>query len=338
MSHKHLVLLAVAILTTTCGGNTINELPLHIRQMKNVHYDGGVPWMLIPDGDGVLHVAILTDIPGPITRDVAEDVNLELYTNKIGSSVPNRLIVNDPENLKNSGFDSKNPTKILVHGFSGNGRNSMIIDSKNAYLAKGDYNIIGVDWGVLCPSPNYITACRNAVLVGEHLADLVEFLVENGAKLEDIHITGHSLGGQVGGFAGGSTRTGKIGRITGLDTAYPMFGNADAAGRLDPDDAILVDAIHTCFPDPYTQVDFYPNGGIRPQPGCDASDVTGQCSHSKAWEYFIESIKREDRFPAVGCLTEEEANTGACTDDSTGIMGDAIQFTKKGIYYVDTTK
>jgi predicted alpha/beta hydrolase len=73
-----------------------------------------------------------------------------------------------------------------------------------------------VDWGVLCPSPNYIAACRNAVLTGEHIADLVEFLVEKkGARLEDIHIIGHSLGGQVAGFAGNSTRTGKVGRITG---------------------------------------------------------------------------------------------------------------------------
>lgn len=80
---------------------------------------------------------------------------------------------------------------------------------------------------------------------------------------------------------GKSSRNFCCSRCAGLDTAYPMFGNADAAGRLDPDDAILVDAIHTCggslgFPDPYTQVDFYPNGGIRPQPGCDASDVTGE--------------------------------------------------------------
>lgn len=73
-----------------------------------------------------------------------------------------------------------------------------------------------MDWGVLCPSPNYIAACRNAVLTGEHIADLVEFLVEKkGARLEDIHIIGHSLGGQVAGFAGNSTRTGKVGRITG---------------------------------------------------------------------------------------------------------------------------
>jgi hypothetical protein len=57
-----------------------NDLPLHIRHLKNVQYDGGVPWMLIPDGEGVLHIAILTETSAPVTRDVAEDVQLNLYT------------------------------------------------------------------------------------------------------------------------------------------------------------------------------------------------------------------------------------------------------------------
>ena len=93
-----------------------------------------------------------------------------------------------------------------------------------AYLAKGNYNIIGVDWSVLCPSPNYIAAARNAVLTGELTAQLVEFLVaEAGARLQDVHIIGHSLGAQVAGFAGNSTITGKVARITGRPCPSPRF-------------------------------------------------------------------------------------------------------------------
>jgi hypothetical protein len=62
------------------GGSATGDLPLHVRHMKEVQYYAGVPWMLIPDGDGVLHVAILTDTSTPITRDVADDVTLNLYT------------------------------------------------------------------------------------------------------------------------------------------------------------------------------------------------------------------------------------------------------------------
>ena len=66
-----------------------------------------------------------------------------------------------------------------------------------------------------------------------------------------------------------------------MDAAYPMFGNADPEGRLDAGDAILVDAIHTDsgllgFKEPYAHVDFYPNKGTKPQPGCDGEDAAGE--------------------------------------------------------------
>jgi hypothetical protein len=53
---------------------------LHLRQLENVYYDGGEPWMLIPDGKGVLHIAVLTEISPPVTGDVAADIKLNLYT------------------------------------------------------------------------------------------------------------------------------------------------------------------------------------------------------------------------------------------------------------------
>ena len=66
-----------------------------------------------------------------------------------------------------------------------------------------------------------------------------------------------------------------------MDAAYPMFGNAEPEGHLDAGDAILVDAIHTDsglfgFKDPYAHVDFYPNNGTKPQPGCGEDDAIGQ--------------------------------------------------------------
>jgi hypothetical protein len=65
----------------SAGRSTINSgLPLHQLQFKNVQDGEGVPWMLIPDDKGVLHTAILTEISPPVTRDVAEDVYLNLYT------------------------------------------------------------------------------------------------------------------------------------------------------------------------------------------------------------------------------------------------------------------
>ena len=70
---------------------------------------------------------------------------------------------------------------------------------------------------MLAAAPNYIAAADNARPVGQHIAELIDFLVaQTGAKLGDFHLIGHSLGGHVAGFAGSSTTTGKVARITGL--------------------------------------------------------------------------------------------------------------------------
>jgi hypothetical protein len=79
-SHPILATIANSF-SMSAGRSTISSgLPLHLRQLKNVHYDGDVPWMLIPDDRGVLHIAILKEISPPVTRDVAADVQLNLYT------------------------------------------------------------------------------------------------------------------------------------------------------------------------------------------------------------------------------------------------------------------
>jgi hypothetical protein len=69
---------------------------------------------------------------------------------------------------------------------------------------------------VLADDP-YASAVANARPTGAHIAELIEFLVaQTGARLEDFHVIGGSLGAQVAGFTGNSTTTGKVGRITGL--------------------------------------------------------------------------------------------------------------------------
>jgi len=62
-------------------------------------------------------------------------------------------------------------------------------------------------------------------------------------------------------------------RFSGLDPAAPGFFLASDDGRLDAKDADLVDVIHSSacgagLPNPLGHVDFYPNGGVLPQPDC----------------------------------------------------------------------
>lgn len=84
----------------------------------------------------------------------------------------------------------------------------------------GEFNIISVDWENLAgPSPFYFYAAENSKPVGYRIGDFVDFLINTtGAKLEDVHPIGFSLGAQVVGHLGYRTE-GKMSRITGLDPA-----------------------------------------------------------------------------------------------------------------------
>jgi hypothetical protein len=79
-SHPILAATVNSVSITTGRSTDSSGLPLHLRQIENVHYDGGVPWMLMPDEEGELHIAILNEISAPETRNVAADVRFELYT------------------------------------------------------------------------------------------------------------------------------------------------------------------------------------------------------------------------------------------------------------------
>ena len=70
----------------------------------------------------------------------------------------------------------------------------------------------------------------------------------NGAEVDDFHIIGHSLGAHIAGYAGEkliAVNRGKLGRISAIDPAQPLFQDMPTFVRLDPGDAEFVDVIHT---------------------------------------------------------------------------------------------
>jgi len=67
----------------------------------------------------------------------------------------------------------------------------------------GEYNILGVDWAPLADGINYIRAAINSVAVGEYTGQmLADMVTKEGLDASNLHLIGHSLGGQGMGHAG----------------------------------------------------------------------------------------------------------------------------------------
>jgi len=122
--------------------------------------------------------------------------------------------------------------------------------TKDLWLQLEDLDVILVTWRA-ANRYLYSTAVADSPLVARqvtiflyYLAELNDIRVTDETFLANVHIIGHSLGAHIAGFVG-QDLNGRLGRITGLDPAGPSFDSAPPASRLDPDDAQLVDVVHT---------------------------------------------------------------------------------------------
>lgn len=80
-------------------------------------------------------------------------------------------------------------------------------------------NFIEADWSSGSVQGNYIKAKNSAQRAGRETADFLIWLHEHfGLEYKDVHVIGHSLGGQAAGALGAVIQNPKIGRISGLLT------------------------------------------------------------------------------------------------------------------------
>ncbi|KAF6210802.1 hypothetical protein GE061_013913 [Apolygus lucorum] len=207
-------------------------------------------------------------------------------------------------------------------------------------------NIVRVDWSYDASWKFYpLSALQVAYIAGVISNFINKLLFIKAFELQRLHLIGHSLGAHVMGITGSYLDEGRPARITGLDPAKPGFeGTVSESYRLDKTDGHFVDVIHSAagaagFVSAIGHVDFYPNGGSPPQPGC--FDITAPwqligCSHGRAYDYFTESISTPQGFPAVECDSWSNFESGACDKNKQIFMGPNTPTTARGVYYLST--
>ncbi|XP_067648300.1 lipase member H [Eurosta solidaginis] len=259
---------------------------------------------------------------------------------------------------------AKTNVKVIIHGFTSNRFHFSVSPLRNAYLAKGTQNVLLADWADSA-GLDYPTSRKAVGPVGKYFAkQLKEFMDKHEIDPADVHIIGHSLGAHIAGNLG-DYFNGSLGRVTGLDPALPLFTPLSSDG-LHASAAQFVDVIHTDFPvfgdgTPRGMVDFYPNFGTPPQPGCADMDVLliakqllfeqYSCSHNRAVFLFAESIGQPKNFPAISCSlsTLKTLNLNNCRkkikrgvlnsdvdDNAVVFMGEEVSKGATGYYYLPT--
>ncbi|XP_072900879.1 lipase member H-like isoform X1 [Hemitrygon akajei] len=248
------------------------------------------------------------------------DVRLLLYMNKNSecASLINATHI--------SPLDVKKKTIFLIHGYRPFGSPPNWLDKLiKTLLNVDDINLIIVDWNRGATTINYSTAVTNTKKVAVILKPVIDSILDNGGSFDSIHLIGVSLGAHISGFVG-SMFDGKIGRITGLDPAGPLFREKGKDDRLDPSDAMLVDVLHTDvdalgYRDFLGHIDYYANGGTD-QPGCPATILSGKkymvCDHQRSVYLYISSMNSPCNITNYPCGSYAEFLDGRCTQrDST---------------------
>ncbi|XP_003226827.1 phospholipase A1 member A isoform X1 [Anolis carolinensis] len=225
------------------------------------------------------------------------------------------------EAIQNSSFNTSLGTKIIIHGFRALGtKPSWINGLIEALLQANQANIIAVDW-VQGATAAYPTAVENVMKLGLEISTFVRRLLATGVPETSIHLIGVSLGAHVAGLVG-HFYDGMLGRITGLDPAGPKFTRASQEERLDPGDALFVEAIHTDADNfgiriPVGHIDYYVNGG-KDQPGCPRFISSGYryliCDHMRAVHFYISALEGPCPMMAFPCSSYQNFLAGGCLD------------------------
>lgn len=195
-------------------------------------------WSLVPAADGNMHLVDLNPLEIQTIEpmfNAQSDVFYLLYTQSSPNGV--RIGMNANE-IRGSTFNAAHPTRFLIHGWLNNQTATVNVLSIEAYLRRGNFNIIVVDWGAGAQTINYISARNRVNEVAPVVANFIDFLNLNGfISFDRLNVIGHSLGAHVAGIIGKRVTRGRIQSIFALDPANPLFSLNAPDTRVAPTDA-----------------------------------------------------------------------------------------------------
>lgn len=133
-----------------------------------------------------------------------------------------------PSIIKDVNFNSNLPTMIYAHGFSETLQSKSVNTIIDAYLFRGGWNVVIIDWSKFAAGNYFLTVLPQTHKVGLIVGDYLSYFVLAGYSAKKIHLIGHSLGGQLAGLAARVVRFRfgnkvQIRRVTALDPAGPGF-------------------------------------------------------------------------------------------------------------------
>ncbi|XP_023034213.1 phospholipase A1 isoform X1 [Drosophila willistoni] len=264
-------------------------------------------------------------------------VNYYLYTN--ADPLDGKKLNLSLASLVSSPYKKGSPTIFVIHGWTGAYDQPIIYKIIKAWLGRGDFNLISVDWA----RARYTEYCGSYLAVrgvGNNIGKMINLLTSSKLNTaSNIHLIGFDLGAHIAGYAGKYVGDGKIKTITGLDPALPGFVHGWSAFRLHSTDAEYVETIVTSgglqgLLKPIGKAVFYVNGGEH-QPGCIV-DIFGICAHERAVTYYAEAVQH-NHFGTYKCPHYQTALHKNCTPTFSNVrMGNTLENPGKanGIYYV----
>lgn len=244
----------------------------------------------------------------------------------------------DEDSVEHSHFDNEHPTRMIIHGWNGDYEQEAVTKITEAWLSRGAYNIIAVDWPQAC-SLSYSKAVCAVPEVGLEVATMITCLRRKyRMPMDTLHVIGYSLGAHVAGYAGKNINGRQIHTIIGLDPAKPLYYFDQPKKRLSDTDAQYVEVVHTNailfgFREPIGTSDFYVNGGMW-QPNCGIL-LSSICSHDRAVTYYAEAITLRN-YGSIKCRDYKKAIDKDCGRTFSKVrIGSSKNLARaKGPYYV----